>query len=74
MARSFTRFIGVDLGGGRGKTTAFAELRMAAAGGAEVVEVATRAGRQPWTDDNRLDGGQKDSAQNPPNACPAASC
>ncbi|MBL0212768.1 MAG: DUF429 domain-containing protein [Myxococcales bacterium] len=54
MQRSFTRFIGVDLGGGRGKTTAVAELRMAAAGGTEVVEVATRANRQPWTDDTLM--------------------
>lgn len=50
MTRAFTRFIGVDLGGGRGKTTAVAEVRMGAAG-AEVLEVATRADRQPWTDD-----------------------
>ncbi|HVK87334.1 MAG TPA: DUF429 domain-containing protein [Kofleriaceae bacterium] len=53
MTRSFTRFIGVDLGGGRGKTTAIAEVRMGASG-AEVMEVATRAhapARQPWTDD-----------------------
>ncbi|MBA3820968.1 MAG: DUF429 domain-containing protein [Deltaproteobacteria bacterium] len=50
MKRSFTRFIGVDLGGGRGKTTALAELRMGPCG-AEVIEVATRATRQPWTDE-----------------------
>lgn len=54
MQRSFTRFIGVDLGGGRGKTTAVAELRIAAAGGAEVVEVATRSNRQPWNDDTLM--------------------
>src|SRR5947207_12730470 len=53
VRRSFTRFIGVDLGGGRGKTTAVAELRMGA-GGAEVMEVATRAQRQPWTDDTLM--------------------
>jgi predicted nuclease with RNAse H fold len=50
VTRAFSRFIGVDLGGGRGKTTALAEVRMGAAG-AEVLEVATRADRQPWTDD-----------------------
>ncbi|MDQ3364965.1 MAG: DUF429 domain-containing protein [Myxococcota bacterium] len=50
MKRSFTRFIGVDLGGGRGKTTALAELRSGPSG-AEVIEVATRATRQPWTDE-----------------------
>jgi len=53
VRRSFTRFIGVDLGGSRGKTTALAELRIGP-GGAEVIEVATRAHRQPWTDDTLL--------------------
>ena len=51
MQRPFYRFLGVDLGGGRGKTTAIAELRSAAGGGAEVIEVATRSGRLPWTDE-----------------------
>ncbi len=55
MARSFTRFIGVDLGGGRGKTTAVAELRTARAGGVEVLEVATRAGQRLWTDDTLIE-------------------
>jgi hypothetical protein len=54
VQRSFSRFIGVDLGGGRGKTTAVAELRMASNGTAEVIEVATRAGRLPWTDDTLI--------------------
>ena len=53
MRRAFSRFVGVDLGGGRGKTTAIAELRSGPSG-AEVVEVATRASRQPWTDDTLL--------------------
>jgi len=56
VKRLFQRFIGVDLGGGRGKTTALAEVRIGPAG-AEVIEVATRAGKQAWTDDtlvNRL--------------------
>lgn len=60
MRRSFTRFIGVDLGGGRGKTTAVAELRSGERG-AEVIEVATRAAprnpathdaAKPWTDES----------------------
>lgn len=51
MKRPFQRFVGVDLGGGRGKTTAVAELRMASSGGAEVIEVATRSGTLPWTDE-----------------------
>jgi len=57
VQRSFSRFVGVDLGGGRGKTTALAELR-SGSNGAEVIEVATRsAAKQLWTDDtliNRL--------------------
>jgi len=44
----------VDLGGGRGKTTAVAELRSNPAGGALVMEVATRAGKLPWTDDTLI--------------------
>ncbi len=64
MRHAFSRFVGVDLGGGRGKTTAIAEIR-SGSGGAEVIEVATRASRQPWTDDtlvSRLtegDGGSR---------------
>jgi predicted nuclease with RNAse H fold len=54
VQRPFSRFVGVDLGGGRGKTTAVAELRIAARGGAEVIEVATRAGKLPWTDDTLI--------------------
>ena len=53
VQRSFSRFVGVDLGGGRGKTTAVAELRCGASG-AEVIEVATRSGRLPWTDDTLI--------------------
>jgi hypothetical protein len=53
LRRPFTRFIGVDLGGGRGKTTAVAEIRSGSAG-AEVIEVATRSGRGPWTDDTLI--------------------
>lgn len=50
MKRPFTRFLGVDLGGARGKTTAVAELRSGPAG-VEVFEVAIRSGRQLWTDE-----------------------
>ncbi len=55
MKRPFTRFIGVDLGGGRGKTTAVAEIRSAAGRGAEVFEVATRSDRRAWTDDTLIE-------------------
>jgi hypothetical protein len=54
VKRPFTRFIGVDLGGGRGKTTAVAELRSGPEG-AEVVEVATRSLKQPWTDETLVE-------------------
>jgi predicted nuclease with RNAse H fold len=54
VKRSFTRFVGVDLGGGRGKTTALAELRSGPTG-AEVVEVATRSSKQPWTDETLME-------------------
>ncbi|MEO8705511.1 MAG: DUF429 domain-containing protein [Kofleriaceae bacterium] len=58
MKRSFTRFIGVDLGGGRGKTTAVAELvALPENAGASVVEVSTRASgssRQLWTDETLI--------------------
>lgn len=55
MQRSASRFIGIDLGGGRGKTTALAELR-SGPNGAEVIEVATRSstGKSPWTDDTLI--------------------
>jgi hypothetical protein len=54
VERAFTRFVGVDLGGGRGKTTAVAEIRMGVTGGAEVIEVATRSGKLAWTDDTLI--------------------
>ena len=50
MKKPFQRFIGVDLGGGRGKTTAVAEIRIGQAG-AEVIEVATRSSKLLWTDE-----------------------
>ncbi|MGE0872311.1 MAG: DUF429 domain-containing protein [Kofleriaceae bacterium] len=53
MKRAFTRFVGIDLGGARGKTTAIAVVRPGATG-AEVIEVATRSERQPWTDDTLI--------------------
>ncbi|HEX3694342.1 MAG TPA: DUF429 domain-containing protein [Polyangia bacterium] len=48
--RNFTHILGVDLGGGKGKKTAFATLRVEAAGGATVVEIAPRAGGLPLYD------------------------
>ncbi|MEZ4358571.1 MAG: DUF429 domain-containing protein [Kofleriaceae bacterium] len=50
MQRPVVRFIGLDLGGVRGKTTAIAELA-ASAQGALVTRVALRAPDGPWTDE-----------------------
>jgi predicted RNase H-like nuclease len=56
MDRAFRRFLGVDLGGGKGKTTAVARLEIAESGALEVVEVGTtRAGKDPWYDENLID-------------------
>lgn len=56
MKRAFQRFIGLDLGGVRGKTTALAEITAGSANGsgttsALVTRVALRSGDQPWTDE-----------------------
>lgn len=49
-ARTFHRFIGVDLGGGKGKNTAVAVLRTNAHGGATVERLAPRLAEQPLYD------------------------
>lgn len=52
MKRPFGMFVGVDLGGGKGKTTAVARLERRDDGVLEVVEVGTtRGGRDPWYDE-----------------------
>ena len=50
VARDFATFVGIDLGGARGKTTAIAELRATDAG-VVAVRASTRRGRQRWSDD-----------------------
>ena len=53
--RGFRTFLGVDLGGGKGKNTAVARLRLsdAEAGGVEVVDYGT--GKEaPWYDDRLI--------------------
>ncbi len=58
VKRAFSRFIGVDLGGARGKTTAIAEIQCvphSQQNAAQVIEVATRAHRSPWTDDTLIE-------------------
>src|SRR5262249_26651563 len=52
--RVFTRFIGVDLGGGKGKNTALARLELVD-GALEVAEVGTGHDGQPWYDEKLLD-------------------
>jgi Protein of unknown function (DUF429) len=54
VKRAFHKFIGLDLGGVRGKTTAIAEISVGNHGSgwsALVTKVALRAGDQPWTDE-----------------------
>src|SRR5438552_14016664 len=55
VSRTFHRFIGVDLGGGKGKTTAVARLALDEAGGVRVEEVTAKAGKlrqaTPFYDD-----------------------
>jgi hypothetical protein len=50
VQRAFSRFVGVDLGGGRGKTTVVAEI-IATGDAAAVTEVATRGSAAAWTDE-----------------------
>jgi hypothetical protein len=54
VTRRFTTFIGVDLGGARGKTTAVAQLRRGEDGRAWVQSVSTRHKSEPWVDDTLL--------------------
>lgn len=48
--RSFLHVLGVDLGGGKGKTTAVATLRVDPRDGATVTEISPRAGSRPLYD------------------------
>jgi len=52
--RSFLHILGVDLGGGKGKKTAVATLRVDAHDGATVVDIAPRTGTAPLYDDALL--------------------
>jgi predicted nuclease with RNAse H fold len=52
MKRPFRTFLGVDLGGGKGKNTAVARLGLAEDGSLEVLEVGTQtATKEPWYDE-----------------------
>lgn len=54
--RSFKRFIGVNLGGGRGKTTAVARLERAGRG-VNLVEARMRHGHRGGGEDSHDDSG-----------------
>jgi hypothetical protein len=54
LRRSFTTFVGIDLGGARGKTTAVATMTRRHDGVA-VDEVATRRVGEPWHDESLWD-------------------
>ena len=54
MKRRFATFVGVDLGGARGKTTAVAQISVTPSGGAAVRSISTRHQGAPWVDDNLL--------------------
>lgn len=51
MQRPFHRYVGVDLGGARGKTTAVAHLSARRDGTVWVDDVSTRCKGEPWRDD-----------------------
>lgn len=53
--RNFLHVLGVDLGGGKGKKTALATLRVEPSGGATVVEIAPRSGGAPFYDAALID-------------------
>ncbi|MCA9677234.1 MAG: hypothetical protein KC464_19575, partial [Myxococcales bacterium] len=55
MPRPFVRYVGVDLGGARGKTTAVARLSRRADGTVQVDDVSTRCHGEPWRDDTLAD-------------------
>lgn len=57
MTRPYSHFVGIDLGGSRGKSTAVARLRWNGGAGDPVWvdEVATRHNGEPWSDDVLLD-------------------
>src|SRR6266487_1317687 len=53
MQRPFQSFLGVDLGGGKGKTTAVARL-MWRDGTLEVAEATTTVDGEPWHDEKLI--------------------
>jgi hypothetical protein len=53
--RPFQRFVGVDLGGARGKTTVVAHLSTRGDGTVQVDDVSTRSAGEVWRDDTLAD-------------------
>ncbi len=54
MSRTFTTFVGIDLGGARGKTTAVAQIARGNDGQASVQSISTRHRGEPWIDETLL--------------------
>jgi hypothetical protein len=54
VSRTFTTFVGIDLGGARGKTTAVAQISRGADGRAAVQSISTRHRGEPWIDETLL--------------------
>jgi predicted nuclease with RNAse H fold len=55
MAVAPKTFLGVDLGGGKGKNTAVARLELREDGVLEVVDVGTTHDKQPWYDESLVE-------------------
>jgi hypothetical protein len=69
VKRAFTTFLGIDLGGARGKTTALARLSLPPPGAPTMVlvdEVSTRRqGAEPWVDDLLVEQIAAEAARTP---------
>src|ERR1700754_2645598 len=55
VKRAFRTYLGVDLGGGKGKNTAVARLELAEDGTLEIVEVGTTHEGAPWYDEKLIE-------------------
>jgi hypothetical protein len=55
MAVAFKTFLGVDLGGGKGKNTAVARLELVGENVLEVLDVGTTHDKQPWYDESLIE-------------------
>jgi predicted RNase H-like nuclease len=55
MAVAYQTFLGVDLGGGKGKNTAVARLELVGENVLEVLDVGTTHDKQPWYDESLIE-------------------